>query len=36
MKAVGIAEAVGEPALREAAKRLAEYEGFPFHRRALL
>jgi histidinol dehydrogenase len=36
MKAVGIAEAVGELALLEAARRLAEYEGFPFHRRALL
>ncbi|MGB9704124.1 MAG: histidinol dehydrogenase [Pyrobaculum sp.] len=36
MKAVGIAEAVGELALLEAARKLAEYEGFQLHRRALL
>ena len=36
MKAVGIAEAVGEIKLAEAARRLAQYEGFQFHYRALL
>lgn len=35
MKPIGIAEAVGELTLREAARKLAEYEGFKYHGEAL-
>jgi histidinol dehydrogenase len=35
MKPIGIAEAAGSLQLLEAAKKLAEYEGFLFHRKAL-
>jgi histidinol dehydrogenase len=35
MKPIGMAEAVGPLQLLDAARKLAEYEGFPYHRRAL-
>ncbi|ABL88382.1 histidinol dehydrogenase [Pyrobaculum islandicum DSM 4184] len=35
MKPIGVAEAVGRLELLEAARRLAEYEGFRYHRQAL-
>lgn len=35
MKPIGIAEAAGPLQLLDAARKLAEYEGFPHHKRAL-
>jgi len=35
MKPIGMAEAVGPLQLLDAARKLAEYEGFPYHRKAL-
>jgi histidinol dehydrogenase len=35
MKPIGIAEAVGPLQLLDVARKLAEYEGFPYHRKAL-